>query len=469
MKIKQEVNDLVKRSLDRHLRLAVTGLSRAGKTAFITSLVNQLLNSSTQDNLPLFEPSRNKQLLGAKRIPQTNLMVPRFDYDLAIEQLHSTPPKWPVPTRDVSEIRLAIRFKPKKGARRLLKNTSTLYLDIVDYPGEWLLDLPLLDMSFEQWSQSQLELLKGEKAGSELRSKLAKEWLLKLNHFDSLATANENRVAELARSYTDYLHACKDAGLHWVQPGRFVLPGELVGAPVLQFFPVELKTDEHGKPLEEIKRDSAYAMLRSRFNEYKKKIVKHFYQEHFASFDRQIVLVDCLQPLNSGYDSFMDMSGAISQLMQSFKYGRNSILKRLFSAKIDKVMFAATKADHVTPDQHVNLVSLLQQLVHEAWQHVSYEGIDMECVSLASIQATMPGYASSGDKTFQAVKGTTLEEETLTLFPGEVPPKLPQKDYWQGNGFEFYEFRPLKIPHDQALPHIRIDKVLQFLLGDKLR
>lgn len=469
MKIKQEVNDLVKRSLDRHLRLAVTGLSRAGKTAFITSLVNQLLNSSTQDNLPLFEPSRNKQLLGAKRIPQTNLMVPRFDYDLAIEQLHSTPPKWPVPTRDVSEIRLAIRFKPKKGARRLLKSTSTLYLDIVDYPGEWLLDLPLLDMSFEQWSQSQLELLRGEKAGSELRSKLAKEWLLKLNYFDSLAPANENRVAELARSYTDYLHACKDAGLHWVQPGRFVLPGELVGAPVLQFFPVELEMDDHGKPLKEIKRNSAYAMLRSRFNEYKKKIVKSFYQEHFASFDRQIVLVDCLQPLNSGYDSFMDMSGAISQLMQSFKYGRNSILKRLFSAKIDKVMFAATKADHVTPDQHVNMVSLLQQLVHEAWQHVSYEGIDMECVSLASIQATMPGYASSGDKTFQAVKGTTLEEETLTLFPGEVPPKLPQKDYWQGNGFEFYEFRPLKIPHDQALPHIRMDKVLQFLLGDKLR
>ena len=71
------------------------------------------------------------------------------------------------------------------------------------------------------------------------------------------------------------------------------------------------------------------------------------------------MLVDCLQPLNSGHDSFMDMSGAINQLMQSFKYGRNSILKRLFSAKIDKVLFAATKADHVTPDQHVKLVSFI--------------------------------------------------------------------------------------------------------------
>lgn len=469
MKIKQEVDDLVKRSLDRHLRLAVTGLSRAGKTAFITSLVNQLLNCSTQDNLPLFEASRNKQLLGAKRIPQTNLMVPRFDYDLAIEHLHSNPPRWPEPTKDVSEIRLAIRFKPKKGARRLFKSTSTLYLDIVDYPGEWLLDLPLLNMTYEEWSQSQMELLKSDRAGCELRSQLAKSWQVKMNHFDAFAAANESRLAEIAKSYTQYLHACKEHGLHWVQPGRFVLPGELEGAPVLQFFPMLLELDDNGQPIQEINRNSAYAMLRSRFNEYKKKIVKAFYQEHFSTFDRQIVLVDSLQPLNSGYDSFMDMSGAINQLMQSFKYGRNNMLKRMFSAKIDKVLFAATKADHVTPDQHVNLVSLLQQLVHEAWQHVSYEGIKMECMSIASIQATMPGFASTDEATLQAIKGTTLDNETITLFPGEVPAKLPNRNYWQQSGFEFYQFRPLKIPHDQALPHIRLDKVLQFLLGDKLR
>ncbi|MBD1577000.1 YcjX family protein [Vibrio sp. S11_S32] len=468
MKLQQEVNDLVKRSLDRHLRLAVTGLSRAGKTAFITSLVNQLLHSSTQDNLPLFEASRNKQLLGAKRIPQTNLMVPRFDYDLAIEQLNETPPQWPEPTRDVSEIRLAIRFKPNKGARRLLKSTSTLYLDIVDYPGEWLLDLPLLDMSFEQWSKQQLKNLQGDNATS-IRARLAKEWLVKLNHFDLYQQANENRVAELSRAYTAYLHECKKAGLHWVQPGRFVLPGELEGAPVLQFFPAILELDSDGKPVQDISKNCAYAMLRSRFNEYKKKIVKAFYQQHFASFDRQIVLVDCLQPLNAGHDSFNDMSGAITQLLQSFKYGRNSILKRLFSAKIDKVLFAATKADHVTPDQHGNMVSLLQQLVNEAWQHVSYEGIDMECMSLSSIQATMPGYASRGDTTLQAIKGTTLEQETLTLYPGEVPSTLPNQAYWQQHGFDFHQFRPLKIPQGQSLPHIRMDKAMQFLLGDKLR
>ena len=27
-----------------------------------------------------------------------------------------------------------------------------VHLDIVDYPGEWLLDLPLMNQSFEEWS-----------------------------------------------------------------------------------------------------------------------------------------------------------------------------------------------------------------------------------------------------------------------------------------------------------------------------
>ncbi|MFL7048476.1 YcjX family protein, partial [Vibrio cyclitrophicus] len=43
----QEMSDFISRGTDSHIRVAVTGLSRAGKTAFITSLVNQLLHTST--------------------------------------------------------------------------------------------------------------------------------------------------------------------------------------------------------------------------------------------------------------------------------------------------------------------------------------------------------------------------------------------------------------------------------------
>lgn len=57
---------------------------------------------------------------------------------------------------------------------------------------------------------------------------------------------------------------------------------------------------------------------------------------------------------------------ALTQLMQSFHYGQRTLFRRLFSPVIDKLLFAATKADHVTVDQHANMVSLLQQLVQDA-------------------------------------------------------------------------------------------------------
>lgn len=392
-RIKQEVNDFISRGMDSNVRIAVTGLSRAGKTAFITSLVNQLLHTATHDNLPLLTAARDKRLIGAKREPQTNMMVPRFAYDEAMSQIHANPPQWPVPTRDVSEIRLALKYKPKKTTKKLLSKTAVLNVDIIDYPGEWLLDLPLLDMNFSSWSQTQFDALKGK------RKELAQAWLAELEQIELNADADEKQLEKVAHAYTDYLHACKDAGLHWVQPGRFVLPGELAGAPVLQFFPCRFESESKAP------KGSNLAMLEARFHEYQQKVVKAFYKHHFATFDRQIVLVDCLQPLNAGDEAFYDMRQALEQIMHSFRYGRSSFLRRLFSPKIDKVLFAATKADHVTPDQHPHLVSLLQQMVHPAWQTAAYENIEMSCMSIASIQATTSGLLPQATKPFLRYKG----------------------------------------------------------------
>jgi len=457
-RISQEVNDLVNRSMDRHLKLAVTGLSRAGKTAYITSLVNQLLYTSTHDNLPLFAAASEKRLIGAKREPQSNMLVPRFGYDAAVDSLQSTPPQWPEPTRDVSEIRLAIRYKPQSGALKLLSKTATLYLDIVDYPGEWLLDLPLLELDFDQWSELQFAALKGT------RAELAKPLLEALREFNAASEADENQLAHLACLYTQYLHDCKDHGLHWVQPGRFVLPGELEGAPVLQFFP--LRADDG---VDKQAKHNQYAMLKARYQEYQSKVVKRFYKEHFSTFDRQIVLVDCLQPLNAGHDSFHDMQSAIEQLLKSFKYGRSNLFSRLFSAKIDKVLFAATKADHVTPDQHPNLTSLLKQMIHPAWQHTAYENIEMNCMTLASVNATQAGFVTTGNSTQPAIQGVMEDNQAITLYPGDVPAKLPKADYWQHSQFEFHSFKPMPQEANTPCGHIRMDKALQFLIGDKLK
>ncbi len=79
-RLKTELNALVNRGVDRHLRLAVTGLSRSGKTAFITALVNQLLNIHTGARLPLLSAAREERLLGVKRVPQRDFGIPRFTY-----------------------------------------------------------------------------------------------------------------------------------------------------------------------------------------------------------------------------------------------------------------------------------------------------------------------------------------------------------------------------------------------------
>lgn len=463
-RLKNEIQSLVNRGLDRHLRLAVTGLSRSGKTAFITAFVNQLLNVNNGARLPLFSAVREERLLGVKRIPQQDFGISRFAYDEGLASLYGTPPSWPVPTRGVSEIRLALRFRSNDSLMRHFTTHSTLYLEIVDYPGEWLLDLPMLEQSYLAWSRQMNDVRQGE------RAKWAEPWLELCRKCDPLGTVDENLLAEISEAYSLYLQKCKQEGLHFIQPGRFVLPGELAGAPVLQFFPWP-EIDERNEPrLAQADKHTNFGMLKARYDYYCQNVVKGFYKDHFLNFDRQIVLVDCLQPLNSGPQAFNDMRLAMTQLMQSFHYGQRSLFRRLFSPCIDRLMFAASKADHITPDQHANLVSLLQQLVQDAWQNAAFEGITMDCVGLASVQATDSGIIEHQGNRTPALKGHRLEDgQLLTVYPGEVPARLPDPSFWQTQGFHFDAFRPKPMSVDTPLPHIRLDAVMEFLLGDKLR
>ena len=82
----------------------------------------------------------------ARLEPQPDDAVPRFDYENHVRTLIEER-RWPNSTVDISELRLVIDYQRQNGADR------TLTLDIVDYPGEWLLDLPLLNKSYEQWSR----------------------------------------------------------------------------------------------------------------------------------------------------------------------------------------------------------------------------------------------------------------------------------------------------------------------------
>src|ERR1700750_1891605 len=130
------------------VRLGVTGLSRPGKTVFITALIHGLTRGG---RFPVFEPFATGRIARARLEPQPDDAVPRFDVENHLRTLVEER-RWPNSTVDISELRLVIDYPRHNAAARQLT------LDIVDYPGEWLLDLPLLNKSYEQWSTESLSL-----------------------------------------------------------------------------------------------------------------------------------------------------------------------------------------------------------------------------------------------------------------------------------------------------------------------
>ncbi|MFT5704240.1 MAG: putative YcjX-like family ATPase [Shewanella sp.] len=475
-KLSQQVSHTTKalahRTSDRHIRLAVTGLSGAGKTAFITGLVDQLLNSGLigeHNQLPLWQVSREDRLYGVKRDLQPDLTVASFDYDQAMSTLRLSPPQWPASTRSISELRLAIRYQPQKGILAKLTDSATLYLDIVDYPGEWLLDLPMLKQSYRQWSmvQSQREsILK--------RSTFYPEFAEALTALDLSARADEAELKTLAALYQQLLlDSVNNHGFYYAQPGRMLLPGELADAPVLAFFPLFGKTDEVLAAHEKDDSGTAYHVLTTRFDEYKSKVITPFYKEYFAKFDRQILLVDCFTPLNRGKAQFDDMTQALNGIMDSFKFGQSNLLKRLFSPRIDKLLFAASKVDHVTRDQQANVLSLLTQLVKQSQKQAKFEGCDVEVMAISAIKATKHAMVKSGSTEIEVIHGRELSTgQPVTVYPGEVPKNLPKGEFWDSQGFDFVQFAPPLIESKTEgadFSHIRLDHLLQYILGDKLK
>ena len=136
-------------------RIAVTGLQRAGKTVFVTSFVHALLHAKDApiEAFPFFPWRERVRAVELLDIPG----LPRFPYAERLADLLAEPPRWPAPTEGLSGVRVRLRLAPAPQLSRLLE-PQTLHLDLIDYPGEWLLDLPLLALDYEQWSVEMEEL-----------------------------------------------------------------------------------------------------------------------------------------------------------------------------------------------------------------------------------------------------------------------------------------------------------------------
>ena len=449
------------------IRLGVTGLSRAGKTVFITALIHALTRGG---RFPVFEALATGRIARAQLSPQPDDAVPRFDYEGHVEALVNKR-NWPDSTRQISELRVIIDYQSLSGYE------NSLTLDIVDYPGEWLLDLPLLDKSYEAWSAESLKLSRMPP-----RDRAAAAWHAHLATLKPDDAADEQAILAASRLFTEYLHACRDVnyGMSLLPPGRFLMPGELAGSPALTFAPLDLPGDGLPPP------GSLWAMMQRRYDAYIDIVVRPFFRDHFARLDRQIVLVDAMAAINAGPEAVHDLEGALAAVLDSFHVGRKTFWGTLFRPQIDRILLAATKADHLHHKSHDRLEGILRALTAKAIARVEGVGAEIDVIALAAIRATREAEIRTGGETLDAIIGVPEKGETIggqtfdgvaeaAVFPGELPADpeaifkgdaiaLPEAD----NDWRFVRFRPPLTQRGEPAPQIRLDRALQFLIGDRL-
>ncbi|MEM6665679.1 MAG: YcjX family protein, partial [Pseudomonadota bacterium] len=470
------------------IRVGVTGLSRAGKTVFITALVHALTRGG---RFPMFEAQTEGRIASAAIKAQPDPAVPRFAIEDHLGTLTGVARTWPESTRQISELRLRIGFDSAKFLKRNL-GRGQLTLDIVDYPGEWLLDLALIGKDYETWSRETLVL-----AGAETRAPLAKDWRSHLQTLDPNGPEDAVAARTSSELFRSYLISCRDerVSLSTLPPGRFLMPGDLDGSPALTFAPLP-EVGEAPKP------GSLHALMASRYDAYKTHVVLPFFRNHFARLDRQIVLVDALAALNAGPNAVQDLERALSDILVAFRVGSKSIIGDLIGRRIDRLLFAATKADQLHHANHPRLEAILRRLVDRGIAHAGDTGAEVDVMALAAIRATREATVTQNGSALDCIVGTPEPGQTVAgrtfdgtsefaYFPGDLPSDPDQIFDPSGKAYRgleqagagdsgadttdlrFLRFRPPLVEMADGglpgpLPHIRMDRALQFLLGDRL-
>ncbi len=432
------------------LRIGVTGLSQAGKSTLITTLINHLEN--VRRGSLSGEPALATLVHG-----HWQRQTPRaFDYDAGLMALTGQPPRWPKSTADWSIARIELTYdrpwydiKPRKQL-----------IELVDYPGEWLLDLQLLEWSYPQFCQAIWDW-----CSREPRASVGRDLLAELATIDPGSPVDLTQLLRLQREWTDFLAQCRQYPYALSQnvPGRLLLPGDDFDPTTAPFVPLfslnALSADSSAWP-----KNSMGAVCERHFLRYREQVVRPFFEQHFQSLDAQVILIDLLGAMSAGQAALQDMRSAIEGALAPFRYGRDHWLGRLFRRRIRRVAVCATKIDHVLPADQLRLQSLVESFLYESVQRLAAEDIQLKLFAMTAVQAAqLQGADQNGRQRLIGVDKRTGERIEFT--PPTLPDALPHQ-----LGLRIDQLPLLAPPPglDRArpFPSRRVDQLIKFLLED---
>ncbi len=466
-----ETQKQLKKASSQRIQIGVTGLSGSGKSTFVTSLITQLLTANSVAKLPFVELINENRWLGAKLSNHENGEYMRFPYEESVHNLQQLD-SWPNPTTRESRIVLELTYIAKSSIWSKFWPERTLEIELIDYPGEWLSDIPLLDLDYFAWSAEISTNLKPFRDFDE--AKVFKKKILSLHKAiqsgkDEPVSENSIKYLQVVEAYKSWLRAIHDNTNQYVilQPGRFLSPGHLENTPLLNFFPWDLNQF----PLNE--ECSIIPLLKNRFRTYQKKVITPFLTDFFSGCSRQVILVDLVNAVNGGKEEVNKLQQILKNVFKIHDYGTNNWLRRLINPNIEKILVATSKADLLPPDQHRKMQLLLSSLLTNEIDTLKQKGCSYNALAISSIRATENRVISENGHDIQAVCGRLEQvaddqENWVTVIPADFPESVKLLEVKNGHGLQNLKFSPpqnWRLGKD-ALPHIRMDQVIDFLVGD---
>lgn len=437
------------------IRIGITGLARSGKTALLTSAAANLLAlSAGRPTLPaVSEQLRGRRLLVSVS-PAAASGIPRFEVASHTAALAADPPRWPARTMAVSLLALDLDV-PREGLLGPL-GVQRRRLEFLDYPGEWLLDLPLLSANFAGWSEATLRRLEAVEC-----AEVTRPFMAFVRGLPAGVKADEALTASGHRLYTELLKRLRDElGWAFLQPGRFLMPPPGAPPPWTEFFPLPGRS-----PLA--------ALMQSRFDAYVDAVRRDLMSPMFGDLDGLVVLTDLLSALNQGQSAFADAQLALAAAADALRWDRSwaewlAAFARLElpPRSIGRVAFVATKADHIAARQRTNLAALMRRVTR-----IPEAAATSAVFAVAAVRCTEDVVETLAGRPVSAVRGRIIgEPRPARFYPGEVPDHPPDDAFWQHRFLALPDFEPMRLPEAGrgGIPQLGLDSLLSFLLMDLL-
>lgn len=426
-------------------RISITGLSRSGKSMLFTSLMTTLKYRAegNYNCLPLLKSLPIELIEGIELDAIEDYEL--FPIDSHLKSLEER--SWPKPTEQLYGFKLKIRLKETAKFKKYLIRHKEVVFEFIDYPGEWITDMPMMNKTFSQWSDSAWA-----QQMTEPQNYYAQSWHQFIKGFNFDLMPNEQSIGLLVGEYRNYLKQAKSGGISLLQPGSFLITGSGYDWENKGFAPLPTKvTSDISHPWNRV--------FSENYQNFIEQWIKPLKAKSFKESDKQIILVDLFEGLNHSKLHLQQLKETLSNLSETFVYGNPNWFSKnvLRKSVIGKVAFVATKSDLIPESQKPMLLSLLKDVTEGARARFSDKDIQFEHFLVSAIQATDAGKAKN------SLRYVNFNDKHVEAKFEEIPASLNLM-----SGEENFPVLPVKVPKDY-LPRILngrgMDRLFEYLLN----